>query len=96
MTKKRYWVTYAFDVPAYGSVWVEAESDEAVIDEVKRLYKEDNLILAWKTEPTVGCENYRVVSIEKENIPKGLENLPDSEWVSDGFSLEEKEKDNGS
>jgi len=86
MTKKKYWVTYAFDVPAYGSVWVEAESVEAVVDEAKRLHKENNLILEWETEPEVGCDNYRVVSIE--NGMGGLE----METLHDGFSLEE-EKD---
>jgi len=84
MTKKKYCVTYAFDVPAYGSVWIEAESDEAVIDEVKRLHKEDELMLEWDTDPSVGCENYRVVSIEREN-----KLTVHDDWVSDGFSLEE-------
>jgi hypothetical protein len=86
---KQYWVTYAFDVPAYGSVWVEAESDEAVIDEVKRLHNEDKLIAKWKTNPDVGCENYRVVAIEKDNSFR-----QEGQYVSDGFSLEE-EKANG-
>ena len=86
---KQYWVTYAFEVPAYGSVWVEAESDEAVIDEVKRLHGEDNLILSWDTEPAAGCENYRIVSIEKDNSFR-----QEGQYVSDGFSLEE-EKANG-
>ena len=75
----RYWVTYGLNVPAYGSVWVEAENDAAVIDEVKRLHKEDKLIGSWDTEPDCGCEDYRIVTIS--------DGFSFGKTISDGFTL---------
>lgn len=57
----KYEVTYGFDVPAYGTVVVNADNPEQLREKVQELYSEDKLIDNWKTRLDLGCENHRIV-----------------------------------
>jgi hypothetical protein len=73
----KYTVTYGFDCPAYGETDIEAESPEQAADIARTMFLNESLICGWEYEPSVGCENYRVVSIVDEN----------RQTVDDGFDL---------
>jgi len=80
----KYKVEYGFDVPAYGEVEIEldTEDQEKVIKHIKELYNKDELIDGWDTAPDVGCENHRVVHVFREHgDPKGdFHNWQNLDW----------------
>jgi hypothetical protein len=80
----KYKVEYGFDVPAYGEVEIEldTEDQEKVIKHIKELYNKDELIGGWDTAPDVGCENHRVVHVFREHgDPKGdFHNWQNLDW----------------
>ena len=79
----KYQVSYGFEVPAYGHVYIEAATDEEVMAEVNRRWKDDTLMDSWDTHADCGCSNYRVLAIHNENTDRGVPNS--------AFSLEEDE-----
>lgn len=73
----KYIVTYGFECPCYGDTSVAADNVEQAVEIIKKEFVADTLIEGWDPNPDVGCENYRVVTIEDE----------DGVVVSAGFPL---------
>lgn len=89
----KYRIEYGFDVPAYGEIEIELDTEdpEEIEKHVRELYEQDKLINTWDTVPEVGCENHRIVHIFREQgDPKS--DFHNWENLNQYFSLETKEE----
>ena len=91
----KYMVEYGLDIPAYGSVEIEADDIPELKAEIKRLYGEDLLIQGWTIRPDCGTDSHRIVTafvqVEDDPIGEVIEDfqfdLDDTDYFEDGPAL---------
>jgi hypothetical protein len=75
----KFLVEYGLDVPAYGTIEIEAAGLPELRAEIKRLHEAELLVGDYTTQPDVGVDNHRIVHaflrVEGDPTGKLIENF---------------------